>query len=115
MRCQTERFDDGGQTVRCYDDDHRLVRIETYAAGEQLKAAIDYLYDAAGNNTERVVFDGNGNEIRRMQFNADGSEIADPDAGPVRWASMDGSDEGLDPKGEEQLANPPESVIPEPD
>ena len=31
-------------------------------------------------------------------------EIADANAAPVRWAAMDGSDEGFDPKGAEQLS-----------
>jgi hypothetical protein len=45
-----------------------------------------------------------------MHFDTDGNEIADPDAGPVRWAAMDGSDEGVALKGQEQLKNPPQSV-----
>ena len=44
-----------------------------------------------------------------LSADADGNEIADPDAGPVRWAAMDGSDEGIALKGEEQLKNPPQS------
>jgi hypothetical protein len=110
MRRETERFDDGRQTVRCFDESNRLVRIETYASDEALKAAIDYLYDANGHNIERIVRNAAGDELRRMHFDADGNEIPDPDAGPVRWAAMDGSDEGLDPKGEERLSNPPQST-----
>ena len=109
MRRETERFEDGGQTVRCFDENNRLVRIETYVSAEVLKAAIDYLYDPAGNNIERVVQNAAGEELRRMHFDADGNEIADHDAGPVRWAAMDGSDEGIALKGEEQLKNPPQS------
>jgi|GEM_PF-2103272 len=109
MRRETERFDDGRQTVRCYDENNRLSRIETYATADTLKVAIDYLYDPAGNNIERIVRNAAGAELRRMHFDSEGNEIPDPDAGPVRWAAMDGSDEGVDPRGEERLSNPPQS------
>jgi hypothetical protein len=104
MRRETETFDDGAQTVRVFDANNRVVRIETYASADVLKAAIDYLYDEADNNIERVVYSGTGEELRRMYFDAEGNEIADANAAPVRWAAMDGSDEGFDPKGSEQLS-----------
>ncbi|MDG2154564.1 MAG: hypothetical protein P8M26_01325 [Gammaproteobacteria bacterium] len=104
MRREIETFDDGAQTVRLFDANNRLVRIETYASGNALKAAIHYLYDKADNNVERIVYSGSGEELRRLYFDADGNEIADTNAAPVRWAAMDGSDEGFDPKGSEQLS-----------
>ena len=105
MRQETEQFDDGKRTVRSFDAADRLICIETYAANGKLQAAIDYLYDAAGNNSERIVRDATGNVMRRLRFDAEGNEIAAPEAGPVRWAAMDGSDSGLDPKGAEQVGD----------
>jgi hypothetical protein len=105
MHQETEQFEDGKRTVRSYDANDRLCCIETFAPSGDLQAAIDYLYDAAGNNVERIVRDASGTVLRRMLFDADGNELAaaDVDADPVRWASMDGTDEGVDPKGQEQV------------
>jgi len=38
-----------------------------------------------------------------MLFDAEGNEVGAADAGPVRWASMDGEDSGLDEKGQEKI------------
>jgi hypothetical protein len=105
MRQETEQFEDGKQTIRSYDTEGRLVCIETFASSGELQAATDYLYDAAGINVERVVRSGAGTVLRRMLFDANGNELNADDAGPVRWASMDGTDEGLDPKGQEQVGD----------
>jgi hypothetical protein len=105
MRQEIEKFDDGGQTVRSYDADDRLQCIETINPAGQLKVAIDYLYDDAGTNVERIVRDAAGTVLRRMRFDAQGQEIAGADAGPVRWASMDGEESGLDPKGQEKIGD----------
>jgi hypothetical protein len=105
MRQEAEQFSDGKQTIRSYDAEDRLCCIETVAPSGELQAAIDYLYDAVGNNVERIVRDGAGIVLRRMFFDAAGNEINAGDAGPVRWASMDGADEGLDPKGQEQVGD----------
>ena len=105
MRQETEQFDDGSQTVRSYDTDERLCCIESFTSSGQLKAAIDYLYDAAGVNVERVVRDSAGTVMRRMHFDAQGNELDDDKSGPVRWASMDGEDSGVDPKGQEKIGD----------
>ena len=103
MRQEAEQFSDGKQTIRSYDAEGRLCCIETVAPSGELQAAIDYLYDAAGNNVERIVRDGAGMVLRRIFFDAEGMEINADAAGPVRWASMDGADDGFDPKGQEQV------------
>ena len=105
MRQEAEQFEDGKQTIRTYDADDRLCCIETVAPTGELQAAIDYLYDDAGVNYERIVRDGAGTVLRRMQLNAAGNELNGNDADAVRWASMDGSEEGVAPKGQEQLGN----------
>ena len=102
MYKETEQFDDGRTTTRTYDADDRLTCIETFASGELL-AAIDYLYDEAGINVERIVRDRSGTVLRRIQFDVDGQELGTADSGPVRWASMDGEDAGVDPKGQEKI------------
>ncbi|TDJ45459.1 MAG: hypothetical protein E2O50_01435 [Gammaproteobacteria bacterium] len=103
MRQEIETFDDGRQTVRSYDADNRLCCIETYAKTGEQQAAIDYLYDDAGINVERIVRDAAGMVLRRIRFDANGQELDTDAAAPVRWASMDGSEEGVDPKGKEKL------------
>mgnify|MGYP001814436405 CR=1 FL=1 len=103
MRQEVERFEDGKQTVRTYDADDRLCCIESIAASGELLTAIDYLYDAAGVNTERVVRDSAGVVLRRLHLDADGNELQADQQGPVRWASMDGAKSGVDPKGKERL------------
>lgn len=110
---ETETFDDGTATVRCYDAAFRVVRMETLNEEGAIKVAIDYLYNEAGHNFERIVRDAAGNELRRLSFDSAGEEIPDPDAGPVRWKLMDGADEGLDKKGEEQVGEVslPDDVI----
>jgi len=110
---ETETFDDGTATVRCYDAAFRVVRMETLDSEGAIKVAIDYLYNEAGHNFERVVRDAAGNELRRLSFDSAGEEIPDPEAGPVRWKLMDGADEGLDEKGEEQVGEVslPDDVI----
>jgi hypothetical protein len=104
MRQEVETFDDGRQTIRSYDANNRLCCIETYAASGEQQAAIDYLYDDAGNNIERIVRDVAGMVLRRILFDADGQEIRADSVDPVRWASMDGSEQGVDPKGKEKLS-----------
>jgi hypothetical protein len=103
MRQEAEQFSDGKQTIRSYDAEGRLCCIETVAPSGELQAAIDYLYDAAGNNVERIVRDGVGMVLRRIFFDTEGKELNADAAGPVRWASMDGADDGLDPKGKERI------------
>jgi hypothetical protein len=103
MRQEAEQFSDGKQTIRSYDGEGRLCCIETVAPSGELQAAIDYLYDAAGNNVERIVRDGVGMVLRRIFFDTEGKELNADAAGPVRWASMDGADDGLDPKGKEKI------------
>jgi hypothetical protein len=105
MRQEAEAFEDGRQTVRSFDADDRLCCIETFAADGQLKAAIDYLYDDTGINMERVMRDSAGTVLRRIRLDKEGNELDTGDAGPVRWASMDGAEAGLDPKGKEQLGD----------
>jgi len=105
MRKETEQFDDGRQTIRSYDGDGRLCCIETFASSGQLKAAIDYLYDEAGNNVERIVRDGVGTVLRKLRFDAEGNERDADESGPVRWASMDGEDAGVDIKGQEKIGD----------
>jgi len=102
---ETETFDDGTATVRCYDAAFRLCRMETLDESGAIKVAIDYLYNDAGHNFERIVRDAAGNELRRLSFDQAGEEIPDPDAGPVRWKLMDGAEEGLAMKGEEQVGD----------
>jgi hypothetical protein len=104
MRQEKEQFDDGRETIRSYDSNERLSCIETFAAG-QLKAAIDYSYDDAGNNVERVVRDSAGTVLRRIQLDKHGRELNAEDTGSVRWASMDGADAGVDPKGQEKVGD----------
>jgi hypothetical protein len=53
LRREVETFDDGHQSVCCYDVADRLVRIETRNADNVLKIAIYYHYDEAGNNVLR--------------------------------------------------------------
>ena len=103
MRQEIEKFDDGGQTVRTYDTGDRLQCIETVSPSGQLKVAIDYLYDDAGINVERIVRDAAGTVVRRMHFDAQGQEIEHDASDPVRWASLDGEQTGLDPKGREKI------------
>jgi hypothetical protein len=103
MRRETEHFDDGTKTVRFFDEDNRIVRMETFFEDGGLKVSIEYVYDAFGFNVERIVCDGKGKELRRMYFDENGEEIPDEDIKPVRWKLMDGAEEGVDPKGEEQI------------
>jgi hypothetical protein len=105
LRQETEAFEDGKKTVRSYDADDRLCCIETFAASGKLQAAIDYVYDAAGINVERTVRDATGLVLRRIRLDADGQEIDADRAGPVRWAAMDGSEEGVADKGQEKLGD----------
>ena len=103
MRREPEIFEDGQQSVRYFDSSGRLCRIETLDASEKIRVSVDYGYDQAGNNVERIVRDAAGSVIRRIALDAQGEEIAAADGGPVRWKLMDGSDEGLDPRGQEDL------------
>jgi len=103
-RTETESFDDGRKTVRSFDAEGHLVCIETFDDSGELKAAIDYLYDAEGINVERIVRDAAGSVLRRMLFDAQGNELNPDDPATVRWASMDGSDSGEDPRGQEKLS-----------
>jgi hypothetical protein len=105
VRQEIEEFDDGRQTKRCFDAEDRLMRIETYDESGALKAAIDYVYNADNVNVERIVRDAAGNELRRIELDVAGQELGTDSAGPVRWASMDGSEEGLAEKGQEKLGD----------
>jgi hypothetical protein len=51
------------------------------------------------------VRDAAGNELRRIELDVAGQELGADSAGPVRWASMDGSEEGLAEKGQEKLGD----------
>lgn len=103
MRREVETFGDGQKSVCCYDSNDVLCRIETLDAKDNLKVSIDYTYDEAGNNVERVVRDPRGNVLRRITLDETGRETGSPDSGPVRWKLMDGSDEGIDVKGKENI------------
>jgi hypothetical protein len=56
-------------------------------------------------NVERIVRDAAGNELRRIELDAAGQELGKGSVGPVRWASMDGTEEGLAEKGQEKLGD----------
>jgi hypothetical protein len=103
MRHETENFEDGTKTVRFFDEDNRITRMETFFEDGELKVYIEYVYDAFGFNVERIIYNGKGKELRRMYFDENGEEISDADTGPVRWKLMDGAEEGFDLKGEEQV------------
>jgi hypothetical protein len=103
MRREVEIFSDGQKSVCCYDSNDVLCRIETLDAKDNLKVSIDYTYDEAGNNVERVVRDPLGNVLRRIVLDETGQETGPRDSGPVRWKLMDGSDEGIDMKGKENI------------
>jgi len=107
LRREVETFDDGHQSVCCYDAADRLVRVETRDADNALKIAIDYHYDEAGNNILRRVRDSSGKVLREIRFDANGEEIAEPSAGPVRWKSLDGTEEGCAMEGEEDISGVP--------
>jgi len=107
LRREVETFDDGHQSVCCYDAADRLVRVETRDADNALKVAIDYHYDEAGNNVLRRVRDSSGKVLREIRFDANGEEIAEPSAGPVRWKSLDGTEEGVAVQGEEDISGVP--------
>lgn len=107
LRREVETFDDGHQSVCCYDAADRLVRVETRDADNALKVAIDYHYDEAGNNILRRVRDSSGKVLREIRFDANGEEIAEPSAGPVRWKSLDGTEEGCAMEGEEDISGVP--------
>jgi len=109
MREETETFADGRRTVRYYDAENRLHCIETYSADDLLVAATDYLYGPDGVNHERVVRDGAGTVLRRMHFDAEGNELNPTNPETVRWASMDGTEEGVAPKGQEDTRAKPVS------
>lgn len=104
MRREVETFEDGQRSVCCYDGNDVLCRIETRDADDKLKISIDYTYDAAGTNVERVVRDASGTVLRRIVLDECGEEVGAADAGPVRWKLMDGTDEGTDLKGQEDIA-----------
>jgi hypothetical protein len=103
MHQEAEQFEDGRRTIRTYDGDERLNCIETYTASGELQAATDYLYDDNGVNVERIVRDRAGIILRRMYFDAEGNELNQAEPATVRWASMDGSEQGVDPKGQEAI------------
>ncbi|MEE4184415.1 MAG: hypothetical protein V2J12_01470 [Gammaproteobacteria bacterium] len=104
MRKEVEAFGDGTRTVREYDAADRVCRLATYRADGELKASIDYHYDAAGVNVERVLRDATGAVLRTIRLDAAGTELdADP-GGPVRWRSLDGEAAGEDEKGQEQIS-----------
>jgi len=103
MRREVETFEDGQKSVRYYDSNDVLCRIETLDANDNLKVSVDYMYDKAGNNVERVVRDPLANVLRRIILDETGQEVGRSDSGPVRWKLMDGTDEGIAVKGQEDL------------
>ena len=103
MRRQVETFEDGQKSVRYYDSNDVLCRIETLDANDNLKISVDYTYNKAGNNVERIVRDPLANVLRRIILDVTGREIGPADSGPVRWKLMDGTDEGFAVKGQEDL------------
>jgi len=103
MRREVEEFDDGKQTIRVFDEDDRLFLVESLDTAGALTVTIEYLYDDAGTNVERIVRDSQSNELRRLYFDASGEEIIPDNKEPVRWASMDGTDEGVALKGQEKI------------
>jgi hypothetical protein len=103
MRREVETFEDGQKSVRYYDSNDVLCRIETLDADDNLKASVDYTYNKAGNNVERVVRDPLANVLRRITLDETGQEVDPSDSGPVRWKLMDGTDEGIAVKGQEDL------------
>ena len=103
MRREVETFEDGQKSVRYYDSNDVLSRIESLDADDNLKASVDYTYNKAGNNGERVVRDPLANILRRITLDETGQEVAPSDSGPVRWKLMDGTDEGIAVKGQEDL------------
>ncbi len=104
LRREVETFDDGHQSVCCYDAADRLVRIETRNADNVLKIAIHYHYDEAGNNVLRIVRDSAGALLRKIEFDTNGEEIVEPSDSPVRWKSLDGTEEGFTMEGEEDIS-----------
>ena len=105
MRREVETFDDGQKSVCYYNSNDVLCRIETLDANDNLKVSIDYTFDKAGNNVERVVRDPLGHVLRRIVLDETGQEVGPPDSGPVRWKLMDGTDAGIDEKGKEDIGN----------
>ncbi len=105
MRREVETFDDGQKSVCYYNSNDVLCRIETLDANDNLKVSIDYTFDKAGNNVERVVRDPLDHVLRRIVLDETGQEVGPPDSGPVRWKLMDGTDEGIDEKGKEDIGN----------
>jgi hypothetical protein len=103
MRREVEIFSDGQKSVCCYDSNDVLCRIETLDAKDNLKVSIDYTFDKAGNNVERVVRDPLANVLRRIILDETSQEVGPSDSGPVRWKSMDGTDEAIAVKGQEDL------------
>ena len=103
MRREVETFGDGQKSVCYYDSNDVLCRVETLDANEDLKVSIDYTYNEAGNNVERVVRDPLGDILRRIVLDETGQEFGSPNSDPVRWKLMDGTDEGIDVKGKENV------------
>ena len=103
MRREVETFGDGQKSVCYYDSNDVLCRVETLDANDNLKVSINYTFDKAGNNVERVVRDPLGNVLRRIILDETGQEIGPCDSGLVRWKVMDGTDEGIDVKGKENI------------
>jgi hypothetical protein len=103
MRREVETFEDGQKSVCYFDSNDVLCRIETHDANDNLKVSIDYTYDEAGINIERVVRDALGNILRRIILDETGQEVGAAESGPVRWKLMDGTDEGVAVKGQEEI------------
>ena len=103
MRREVDTFDGGQKSVCYYNSNDVLCRVETLDANDNLKISIDYTYDEAGNNVERILRDSVGNVLRRIMLDETGQEVGPPDGGPVRWKLMDGTDEGIDLKGKENI------------
>ena len=103
MRREVDTFDDGQKSVCYYNSNDVLCRVETLDANDNLKISIDYTYDEAGNNVERILRDSVGNVLRRIMLDETGQEVGPADSDPVRWKLMDGTDEGIDLKGKENI------------
>lgn len=105
MRRETERFEDGRQTVRCFNEHDQLLRIESLDEQGSLKVSTDYLYNEAGLNIERLVCDAAGTVLRRIAFDEHGREVDAESGGQVRWRSLDGTEGGVAEKGQEKVGD----------
>ena len=105
MRREVETFEDGQKSVRYFNEAEDLCRIETFDADDNLKISIEYIFDEAEVNVERIVRDADGTILRRIMFDDKGEELGSPDGGKIRWRLMDGTDDGVDVKGQERIGD----------